>query len=325
MHELKSGCADAQLSAARLWAILLRNSSAAFIVQSTAVDFLETIEAVVVSHTTSPVVRNRLLHVLGDAVHSNPTQDGFRRLWMAIKPEDAPAQGFPYDAHDAILRSSGHRYRQNAIGILDRINPPAPQPRAVDTRFPYEWEAPPSYETATGTLDSFSDPGSPVVESYGSGFSDTASSISAYHSQDDLPPTSDGWDAQRLVQWSTTPTPPLRLPRLQITGPPSGQSTIERMIPIRDTALSTNAATLSTLRPTAIRLPFAQAQNRANSPVPIASSSRPAPVQAPYIAAHGSSKSIYANTLSYLRGAADSQAHSGYVDRNRASFLSWLG
>ncbi len=58
----------------KLWAILLRNSSAAFIAQSTALDFLETIEELIISNATSPVVRNRLLDVLGDAVHSNPTR-----------------------------------------------------------------------------------------------------------------------------------------------------------------------------------------------------------------------------------------------------------
>jgi hypothetical protein len=96
----------------KLWAILLRNSSAAFVEQSTAVDFLETIETLIVSSTTSPVVRNRLLHVLGDVVHNHPTrehshllgdvrdscalkEESFRRLWIAVKPADAPEQVHP--------------------------------------------------------------------------------------------------------------------------------------------------------------------------------------------------------------------------------------
>ncbi|KAF8158810.1 hypothetical protein K438DRAFT_1986223 [Mycena galopus ATCC 62051] len=93
----------------RLWAILLRNSSTEFIAQSTAVDFLETIQALIVSNATSPVVRNRVLHVLGDAVYSNPSYDAFRRFWMTVKPSDAPDQGAPYNAHDAILRPAGYR------------------------------------------------------------------------------------------------------------------------------------------------------------------------------------------------------------------------
>jgi hypothetical protein len=59
----------------RLWAILLRNSSAEFVAQSTAVDFLETIEALIVSSATSPVVRNRLLRVLGDVVYNHSTRE----------------------------------------------------------------------------------------------------------------------------------------------------------------------------------------------------------------------------------------------------------
>ncbi|KAJ7266466.1 hypothetical protein B0H12DRAFT_161913 [Mycena haematopus] len=123
MHEFKHGCADAQLSAARLWAILLRNSSTEFISQSTAVDFLETIQALVASSATSPVVRNRVLHVLGDAVYSNPNVEGFHGLWMTVKPPDAPDQGSPYNAHDAILRPSGHRRPLEVPAILDRIAP----------------------------------------------------------------------------------------------------------------------------------------------------------------------------------------------------------
>ncbi|KAK6996812.1 hypothetical protein R3P38DRAFT_1960632 [Favolaschia claudopus] len=92
MYELKHGCADAQLSAARLWAIMLRNSSAAFIFQSTAVDFLATIEELILSNTTSSLVRNRVTSVLGDAVLSNPAHGAFRRLWMTVKPPGAPDQ-----------------------------------------------------------------------------------------------------------------------------------------------------------------------------------------------------------------------------------------
>ncbi|KAJ7249862.1 hypothetical protein C8J57DRAFT_685206 [Mycena rebaudengoi] len=92
MHEFNHGSPDAQLSAARLWAILLRNSSAAFISQSTAADFLETIERLIVSSNTSPVVRHRVLRVLGDAVYSNPTRDEFCRLWMMVKTDDYPEQ-----------------------------------------------------------------------------------------------------------------------------------------------------------------------------------------------------------------------------------------
>ncbi|KAK6981763.1 kinase-like protein [Favolaschia claudopus] len=155
MHELKHGCADAQLSAARLWAILLRNSSAAFIFQSTAVDFLETIEELISSNTTSPVVRNRVISVLGDAVLSNPAHGAFRRLWMTVKPPGAPDQGATYNAHDAILRPTIYHRPPVLPTILDRVNPPISQPRFPDNRFPRAWESeapPPSYETATSMV-----------------------------------------------------------------------------------------------------------------------------------------------------------------------------
>ncbi|KAJ7438286.1 hypothetical protein B0H11DRAFT_591816 [Mycena galericulata] len=90
MHEFKHGSAAAQLSAARLWAILLRNSSAAFIAQSTAADFLEAIEALLASTQTAQVVRHRVLRVLGDAVFSNPAREPFRTLWVKVKPADQP-------------------------------------------------------------------------------------------------------------------------------------------------------------------------------------------------------------------------------------------
>ncbi|KAF7296705.1 Kinase-like protein [Mycena chlorophos] len=152
MHEFKCGTPDAQLSAARLWAILLRNSSVAFIAQSAASDFLDAVAELLVSPRTSPVVRHRVLRVLGDAVWSNPTKEPFKRLWLSVKPPEEPDQGSPYNAHDAILRSPTTR-----TPARQAQGPPV----AADLRFPAprthaqmrEWvEAPPpSYEFATGT------------------------------------------------------------------------------------------------------------------------------------------------------------------------------
>ncbi|KAJ6587627.1 hypothetical protein DFH09DRAFT_976946 [Mycena vulgaris] len=152
MHEFKHGSAAAQLSAARLWAILLRNSSAAFITQSTAVDFLESVEAIITSKRTSHVLRQRVLRVLGDAVFSNPTHEAFRTLWLAVRPDDQPSQGSSYNAQDALLGPPSRLYRPNTPGILDRVSPPVLQPPRIDSRFPYEWETPPpSYESTFST------------------------------------------------------------------------------------------------------------------------------------------------------------------------------
>ncbi|KAJ7731570.1 hypothetical protein DFH07DRAFT_151335 [Mycena maculata] len=265
MHEFKHGSAAAQLSAARLWAILLRNSSAAFIAQSTAVDFLETIEALIKSPQTSLVVRHRVLRVLGDAVFSNPTRVAFRLLWVKVKPDDQPDHGSRYSEHDAILRP-----RQfngfNALSILDRINPPVPRAQGIDSRFPYEWEAedpPPSYETATGLFRAFSDDRVPASPSSSSMFSDASSDIDI-----DGDP-SEGNESERwsLVQSDASgqvvvpriprPTSPGRVPRLQISSPYEGvrwgpRSPANTSLPPSPLS-SPESPTPSTARPTAIR------------------------------------------------------------------------
>ncbi|KAK7032668.1 kinase-like domain-containing protein [Favolaschia claudopus] len=105
----RHGCADAQLSAAR----------------STAVDFLATIEELILSNTTSSLVRNRVTSVLGDAVLSNPAHGAFRRLWMTVKPPGAPDQGATDNVHDAILNSTIYHRPPVLPTILDRVNPPA--------------------------------------------------------------------------------------------------------------------------------------------------------------------------------------------------------
>ncbi|KAF7342524.1 Kinase-like protein [Mycena venus] len=311
MHEFKKAqCPDAQLSAARLWAILLRNSSDAFVSQSAAVDFLETIEALIVSNATSPVVRNRLLHVLGDAVHNHPTNKGFRRLWIAVKPVDAPDQGFPYDAHDAILRSSGNRYRQNPAVILDRINPPAcssessslyvddemqvPQSQGIDSRFPYGRETPPpSYETATTRAATDSGRHSPDLSS-------ASEILSMQDSKMDSVPGSP----------ASIPVAPPR--RLQTTSR-SDRRSAQRMAPTRDSPFSTNVPTVSTARPTALRrTPLTQASNRVNTSSSSSSSvQRRTAMQTTYTIGQRCTQPIYRCTLRYLESVASAHDYSG--------------
>ncbi|KAF7329372.1 Kinase-like protein [Mycena kentingensis (nom. inval.)] len=155
MHEFKHGSPDAQLSAARLWAILLRNSSAAFIAQSTSSDFLDAVGDLLACAQTSPVVRHRVLRVLGDAVWNNPTKDAFRRLWLVVKPAEEPEEGSPYSAYDAILRSTATaRARPARLGVPP--NTPTSPVNATDLRLPLptaDWDIPPpSYELATAAL-----------------------------------------------------------------------------------------------------------------------------------------------------------------------------
>ncbi|KAJ7697232.1 kinase-like domain-containing protein [Mycena rosella] len=320
MHEFKHGSAAAQLSAARIWAILLRNSSAAFIAQSTAADFLEAIEALIVSSRTSPVVRHRVLRVLGDAVYSNPGREAFLALWLRVKSDDDDAQGSPYNDHDAILRPSGYSHRANAPGILDRINPQMPQLRAPDARFPYEWEAPPpSYETATGTFSSFSQSDWASMF-YGS--SDILLDISARQSRDEdfeFPDRSEGSDSWMLVQPSSVAevAAPFRTPAIQISAPVEDVpvSPARPYAPQDDgsSSLSPDSFTQVTARPTAIRrLPLAQAENRSNvAAPPVASSSRSVAAVPPPRHARPRKQGMYSRSLVYLRSVASHNNNSG--------------
>lgn len=61
----------------QLWAVLLQNSSSMFMIQCTHRKFLETLEEVVLSPRTSPVVKERLLQVLAAAVYASSASQFF--------------------------------------------------------------------------------------------------------------------------------------------------------------------------------------------------------------------------------------------------------
>ena len=105
--EGRGGEPHTQLSAARLWAIMLRNCSLSFVKQCTSRKFLDTLEEVLKSKSTTPVVRERLVAVLAAASYASdsgaPTSifllscvptpvldSGFRHLWRKVKREDQP-------------------------------------------------------------------------------------------------------------------------------------------------------------------------------------------------------------------------------------------
>jgi len=103
-REFKYGEPPAQLSAARLWAVMLRNSSESFIFQSTARKFLDTLEELINSSRTSPVVRERVLYIVAAAAYASGKKDsGFRGLWRRVKPADKPDEGMPLDKDDAMF------------------------------------------------------------------------------------------------------------------------------------------------------------------------------------------------------------------------------
>jgi VHS domain len=94
-REFKYADPSAQLSAARLWAIMLQNCSEEFIEQSASRKNLDAVEDVITSNRTNPVVRERLLEVLGSAVYHHTKNDrrhSFAVLWRKVKPPSAPEQ-----------------------------------------------------------------------------------------------------------------------------------------------------------------------------------------------------------------------------------------
>ncbi|KAJ8083227.1 Rho guanine nucleotide exchange factor [Marasmius tenuissimus] len=128
-NEFKYGQPQAQLSAARLWAIMLRNSTDTFIGQSTSRKFLETLEELLLSSRTNPVVKERVLNVLAAAAYASGISDnsllsaaiftlppgctqrnakigiaekdiGFCGLWKKVKPHNMPDEGMPFDTDD---------------------------------------------------------------------------------------------------------------------------------------------------------------------------------------------------------------------------------
>lgn len=98
-REFKYAEPSSQLSAARLWAIMLRNSSHLFIDQCRSKRFLNTVEDVLYSGRTTPVVRDRILEVLGAAAYADQPMpiSAFRKLWQRVKPTGKPDEGVPFD------------------------------------------------------------------------------------------------------------------------------------------------------------------------------------------------------------------------------------
>ncbi|KAJ7715139.1 hypothetical protein B0H16DRAFT_1616986, partial [Mycena metata] len=106
-REFKYGEPAGQLAAARLWAIMLRNSTGTFITQSTAKKFLDTLENLLTSPNTIPVVRERAMDVLAAAAYTSGSSEkkdaGFRGLWRRVRPRDKPEEGMPFDTEDAMF------------------------------------------------------------------------------------------------------------------------------------------------------------------------------------------------------------------------------
>ncbi|KAG8749434.1 hypothetical protein FRC14_001378, partial [Serendipita sp. 396] len=126
-REFKYGEPSAQLSAARLWAIMLQNASETFILQTSSRKFLENLEDVINAETTSPVVRERLLDVLASAAYKfgkMPGKEGFAAIWRKVRPSWKPAEGLPFDSLEGLFDSAFPR----------RLGPAQPPGQSVEPR-----------------------------------------------------------------------------------------------------------------------------------------------------------------------------------------------
>ncbi|KAI0651280.1 hypothetical protein C8Q79DRAFT_996771 [Trametes meyenii] len=120
-REFKYAEPAAQLSAARLWAIMLRNCSQRFVLHCTSRKFLDTLEDVLNSSRTSPVVRERLLEVLAAAAYASEPDGGFKTLWRKVRPPEKPEEGIPFDTEDAMFYPATPRHSMGP----NSMQPPA--------------------------------------------------------------------------------------------------------------------------------------------------------------------------------------------------------
>lgn len=122
--EFKYGQPHAQLAAAKLWAIMLRNSTDIFISQSRQRKFLDTLEELIKSGRSTPVVTDRLLEIIAAAAYASgrhkkgSEKDGFRGLWLRVKPADKPDEGIPFDSEDAMFSPPSTRTSTYDNGIV---------------------------------------------------------------------------------------------------------------------------------------------------------------------------------------------------------------
>jgi hypothetical protein len=74
---------------------MLRNSSELFVYQCAKNKFLDTLDDVLTSQRTSPIVRERLLDALAAATYASAgappeIETNFRLLWRKVKPVGKP-------------------------------------------------------------------------------------------------------------------------------------------------------------------------------------------------------------------------------------------
>ena len=88
--------------------------SNSLIVQTATKKFMETVGYIILTPTTSPVVRERLVDVLAAAAFTfhGPGKEGFQSTWRRVRPPTKPEDGIPFDKDDAMFEpTQGNRSR----------------------------------------------------------------------------------------------------------------------------------------------------------------------------------------------------------------------
>lgn len=125
--------ASPQLTAARLWAFMLRNTSDIFLRETSGRKFMDAVEEVVTNPKTEPVVRERLLDVLGSAVSEYTKGDRkhpYAVLWRKLKSKNQPEQvkqPAAFSHIEANSRYAGHPSRSGRSYVQSSYPRPASQ------------------------------------------------------------------------------------------------------------------------------------------------------------------------------------------------------
>ena len=107
------------------------------IVQTATKKFMKTVESVILSPATSPVVRERFIDVLAGAAFRfhGPGMEEFQSTWRRVRPLNKPEDGIPFDIDDPMFDPM-QGYRSRAVSSpLPHVNaPPSPQVHLPDMR-----------------------------------------------------------------------------------------------------------------------------------------------------------------------------------------------
>jgi len=98
---------------------------------------MDTVEDVILSPTTSPVVRERLMDVLAGATFTfhGPGKEGFQSTWKRVRPPNKPEGGIPFDMNDFVFESHRSRPLTSPVPQVTYANTPSsPQVHQPNTR-----------------------------------------------------------------------------------------------------------------------------------------------------------------------------------------------